>query len=128
MRRLSLALAAVLTLAGASAHAENLAVAAGQAARVTLNGPVRDVVVGDPLVADVSVVNERTLVIMGKRPGVTTVLAFDAAGRTLTDRQIMVSEEGGGAITVYRGATNAANYACGAQCTRIAPAQGAAVP
>lgn len=128
MRRLSLALAAFLALTGAAAHAESLAVPAGELARITLTGPVRDVVVGDPLVADVSVVNERTLVIMGKRPGVTTVLAFDGAGRTLADRQVLVSENGAGAITVYRGAANAGNYACGAQCTRIVPTTGAGVP
>ncbi|MBU4434723.1 MAG: pilus assembly protein N-terminal domain-containing protein [Alphaproteobacteria bacterium] len=123
MRRLPLALAALFALAAVPAQAEKLTVSAGQATRLTLAGPVRDVVIGDPLVADVSVVNERTLVILGKRPGVTSLLAFDAAGRPLADRQVLVSEEGGGAITVYRGATNAANYACGAQCTRITSAQ-----
>ena len=128
MRRLPLALAAILALTGASVHAESLAVAAGQAARLTLNGAVRDVVIGDPLVADVSVVNERTLVILGKHPGVTSLMAFDGAGRPLADRQILVSEEGGGAITVYRGATGAANYACGAQCSRITPAAATNVP
>lgn len=128
MRRLSLALAAVLALTGAAAHAERLAIPAGEATRIILSGPVRDVVVGDPLVADVSVVNERTLVIMGKRPGVTTVLAFDDAGRPLADRQVLVSENGGGAITIYRGNANVGNYACGAQCTRIVPTSGAGVP
>jgi Flp pilus assembly secretin CpaC len=128
MRRLSLALAAVFALCGANAYAESLPLSAGQAVHITLNGAVRDVVVGDPLVADVSVVNERTLVIMGKRAGATTILAFDGAGRPLADRQVMVSENGGGAITVYRGATGAANYACGSQCTRIIPSNGAGVP
>lgn len=126
MRRLSLALAAVFALAGAAAHAESLSVPAGQAARITLMGAVRDVVVGDPMIADVSVINERTLVIMGKRPGITTVLAFDAAGRALADRQVMVSENGGGGVTVYRSNNNVGNYACGVQCTRIAPAAGGA--
>jgi Flp pilus assembly secretin CpaC len=121
MRRLSLAFIAALTLCGASAQAQILPVPAGQAAHVGLQGAVRDVVVGDPTVADVSVINERTLVVMGKRPGVTTLLAFDAAGRPLADRQVVVSEAGGGSVTVYRGAANTTNYACGAQCTRITP-------
>lgn len=121
MRRLSLAIAAVLTLTGASAHAQNLGVAAGQAANLSLGAPVRDIVVGDPMIADVSLVGERTLVVMGKRPGVTTIMAFDAAGRTLANRQIVVSENGGGSLTVYRGNTSALNYACGEQCTKITP-------
>jgi len=135
MRRLSLFIAAVVTLSGASASAQTLAgeasakslpatapadlsVAAGQASYVSLGGQVRDIVVGDPTVADVSVVNGRTLVVLGKRPGVTSLLAFGANGRTLTDRQVIVSENGGGAVTVYRG-PNASNYACAAQCTRL---------
>jgi Flp pilus assembly secretin CpaC len=138
MRRLSLIIAAALALSGAAAHAQtpsraplaggvktlpvnapsDLPVAAGQASYVTLSGAVRDVVVGDPTIADVSVVNDRTLVVLGKRPGVTSLLAFGAGGRALADRQVVVSENGGGAVTVYRGAA-ASNYACAAQCTRL---------
>jgi Flp pilus assembly secretin CpaC len=121
MRRLSLAFIAAMTLCGSAAQAQTLAVASGQAAHVSLSGAVRDVVVGDPLIADVSVINERTLVVMGKRAGVTTLLAFDASGRPLADRQVIVSEVSGGSVTVYRGAANTTNYACGAQCTRTTP-------
>lgn len=123
MRRLSLALAAVLALAGASAQAQNLSVSAGQTANLNLGAAVRDVVVGDPLIADVSLVNERTMVVIGKRPGVTTIMAFDGAGRTVTSRQVVVSESGEGLLTVYRGPKDAASYACGAQCSRLTPAQ-----
>ncbi len=144
MRRLSLVITAVLTLSGVSASAQtaspaaamigalpirstpattpiDLPVAAGQASYVSLGGAVRDVVVGDPTIADVSVVNDRTLVVLGKRPGVTSLLAFGAGGRALADRQVVVSENGGGGVTVYRGAT-ASNYACAAQCTRLGAA------
>jgi hypothetical protein len=142
MRRLSLIIAAALAFSGLSAGAQTLAggvktlpvntstdlpVAAGQASYVTLGGAVRDVVVGDPSVADVSVVNDRTLVVLGKHPGVTSLLAFGAGGRALADRQVVVSENGGGGVTVYRGAT-ASNYACAAQCTRLGPVAAATVP
>ncbi len=138
MRRLSLVIAAFATLAAATAGTQTLAVepvsattstnaasvdlpvSAGQASYVSLAGPVRDIVVGDPSIADVSVVNDRTLVVLGKRPGVTSLLAFGAGGRALADRQVVVSENGGGGVTVYRGAT-ANNYACAAQCTRLGP-------
>ncbi len=141
MRRLSLVIAAAATLVGAAASAQtlpvkslpantptDLPVAAGQASYVNLGAPVRDIVVGDPTVADVSVVNDRTLVVLGKRPGVTSLLAFGPGGRALADRQIVVSENGGGGVTIYRGAT-ASNYACAAQCTRLgAPAGAPASP
>ncbi|WP_454758856.1 pilus assembly protein N-terminal domain-containing protein [Caulobacter segnis] len=145
MRRLSLAIAAALTFWGVAnaqslpAHrvvstpvntastSVDLPVAAGQASYVTLGGAVRDIVVGDPSIADVSVVNDRTLVVLGKRPGVTSLLAFGPTGRALADRQIVVSENGGGSVTVYRGQT-ASNYACGSQCTRLGGAAATTAP
>ena len=141
MRRLSLAIAAALTFWGvanaqvlpvrttpAAGASVDLPVAAGQASYVNLGGAVRDIVVGDPSIADVSVVNDRTLVVLGKKPGVTSLLAFGPNGRALADRQIVVSENGSGGVTVYRGNT-ASNYACGAQCTRLgSPAAAPAAP
>lgn len=138
MRRLSLAIAATLTFWGVAnaqvlparampAATVDLPVAAGQASYVNLGGAVRDIVVGDPSIADVSVVNDRTLVVLGKKPGVTSLLAFGPNGRALADRQIVVSENGSGGVTVYRGNT-ASNYACAAQCTRLGGAASAAAP
>lgn len=136
MRRLSLAIAVVVTLAGGAAGAQtgalpvkmtaaDLSLAAGEAASLSVNGAVRDVVVADPSIADVSVVNERTLVVMGKHPGVTTLMAFGASGATLAARQVVVSEIGDGGVTVYRGAT-ANSYACGAaRCVRVGAAANA---
>lgn len=133
MRSLPLVIAAALTLSGVTADAQtlparapsDLPVGAGQASYVNLGGAVRDIVVGDPSIADVSVVNDRTLVVLGKRPGVTSLLAFGPNGRSIAERQIVVSDNTG--VTVYRGAT-ASNYACGAQCTRLSEAGAAAAP
>ncbi|MEW6388948.1 MAG: pilus assembly protein N-terminal domain-containing protein [Pseudomonadota bacterium] len=102
----------------ASAQSRPLPVAAGQAISLPMDGAVRDVVIGDPDIADVSVISDRALVVLGKRPGVTSLLVFGPGGRPLTDRQVVVSE--GGAVTVYRGAS-ASSYACGRQCTRLSP-------
>jgi len=139
MRSLPLVIAAVLTLSGAAANAQStgvlpvkatsadLPIASGEASYMNAGGAVRDVVVADPSVADVSIVNERTLVVMGKRPGVTSLMVFGAGGRTLVNRQVVVSEVGEGGVTVYRGAT-ASSYACASRCTRLgaaaAPASG----
>lgn len=131
MRRLSLAIAAVLTLSGGVAGAQilpmkatsaDLPLAAGEASYVTLDGSVRDVVVADPAVADVSVVNERTLIVMGKRPGVTSLMAFGAGGRTLTSRQVVVSQVNDSGVTIYRGGQPNVSYSCSTQCTRVGDA------
>jgi Flp pilus assembly secretin CpaC len=130
MRRLSLALRAVPSAAlglaatiaiAQSAHAQAsapLMVSAGQAARLSLSAPVRDLVVGDPTVADVSLVNDRTLVILAKKVGSTTVLAFDARGQALADRQIVVSGIPAGGVVVQRGGLSA-TYACAASCSPL---------
>lgn len=136
MRRLTLVLCAglslsVATVAVADSLSAPLSVSAGAAARITLGAPVRDIVVGDPSVADVSLVNERTLVILGKKVGATTILAFDARGRALADRDVVVSSVPTQAVVVQRG-VNAATYACGDRCsllsTTAAPAAAAAAP
>ncbi|MBI1686011.1 pilus assembly protein N-terminal domain-containing protein [Caulobacter hibisci] len=133
MRRLSLAFAAFFSLCAAAATAQaaspaaaptaprTLSVAAGQATTVLLNGAVRDVVVGDPQIADVSVVNDRTLVVLGKRTGVTSLFAFDAQGRTLTGGQVLVSDVAADAVTVQRGSA-ASTYACDGRCTTLTSA------
>ncbi|WP_165191412.1 pilus assembly protein N-terminal domain-containing protein [Caulobacter soli] len=123
MRRLTLAFCAALslsvaTVAGADSPAPPLSVSAGAAARIVLGAPVRDIVVGDPSVADVSLINERTLVVLGKKAGATTVLAFDAHGRALADRDVVVSNVPTQAVVVQRG-VNAATYACGDRCSLL---------
>ncbi|MCK5910536.1 MAG: pilus assembly protein N-terminal domain-containing protein [Caulobacter sp.] len=120
MRRFPFIFAALLAAwsVEASAQSRPLPVAAGQAISLPMDGAVRDVVIGDPDIADVSVISDRALVVLGKRPGVTSLLVFGPGGRPLTDRQVVVSE--GGAVTVYRGAS-ASSYACGRQCTRLSP-------
>jgi len=130
MRRLTPALCAALSLlaplaiAQSAAAQSTLTVSAGQAARITLSAPARDVVVGDPTVADVSLINDRTLVILGKKVGATSVLAFDARGQALADRQVVVSDVPAGGVIVQRGAATSA-YACGATCSPLSPAEDA---
>lgn len=126
MRRPTLVLCACLSLGATAVNAQvlpvsrpaTLSVGAGQAAHITLAAPVRDIVVGDPAVADVSIVNARTLVVLGKKIGATTLLAFDARGQALADRQILVSDVPDQAVIVQRGALSA-TYACGDRCSKL---------
>ena len=132
MRRLTLVLCAglslsVATVAAAGSPSAPLSVSAGAAARIVLGAPVRDIVVGDPTVADVSLVNERTLVVMGKKAGATTILAFDAHGPALADRDVVVSNVPTQAVVVQRG-VNAATYACGERCSLLGGATAPAEP
>jgi len=119
MRRLAF-LAFAATLAAQPAAAEILTVRLDQSARVRLSAPARDVVVGNPGVADVSMLDSRNIVVLGKSYGVTNLLVVDRAGRTILDRDIVVGAPQG-SVSVYRGPA-VSSYACAALCERIGPA------
>ncbi len=117
MRRLPLAaLAFALALAG-PALAESLQVRIDQAARLVLSSPARDVIVGNPAVADVTIIDGRSLIVTGKGYGVTNLIVVDRAGRTIVDRQVVVSGPEGGQVSFYRGAS-VYNYSCSPRCER----------
>lgn len=130
MRRFLFTLAALLAawnVAAAQSRTAPLSLARGQAVSLSLDAPARDVVVGDPAVADVSIVSDRAIIVMGKSAGVTSLLVYGASGRPLSDRQVVVSEGGAGSVTVYRGAATS-TYACGRQCTLLAPPAASSPP
>lgn len=114
------ALASAATLAvpvAAIAQSAPLNVEIDQAMRVPLRGAAGSVIVGNPLIADVSVVDSNTLYITGKGYGITEIVAVDAIGRTVFQRQIVVSDgAGSGRVRVWRGG-QATEMACGTSCS-----------
>ena len=105
-----------LTVAtAASAQSRNLTVEIDRAQRVQLNGVASSVVVGNPQIADVSVVDANTLFVIGKGYGVTEVVAVDAIGRTLFQGEIAVTAGSTGAVRVWRGG-QVTEMACGQTC------------
>ena len=111
-----IAVLAALAAAGA-ARAQSLPVRIDQVTRVTLPAPARDIVIGNPSVADVTVIDGRNLLVMGRVYGVTNLVVFDGAGRTILDRQIVVSASDEGRVSFYRG-PDVHNYACAPRCER----------
>lgn len=83
--------------------------------RVELGGAVSAVIVGNPAIADVTVVDQNTLFVTGKGYGVTEVVAVDAIGRTVFQRQIVVTGGSTGAVRVWRGG-RATEMACAGSC------------
>lgn len=126
-----LAAAAILILAGvspASGQSRAMTVEIDRSARVALTGAAASVIVGNPEIADVTVVDASTLFITGKGYGVTEIVAVDAIGRTLFQNQVVVSGGSTGALRVWRGG-QATEMACAATCApsiRSAPAAAAA--
>lgn len=112
------ALLATATLGAGSALAQSrpLTVEIDHASRVQLRGQAASVIVANPDIADVTVVDASTLYITGKGYGLTEVVAVDAIGRTLFQGQVTVVAPSQGAVRVWRGA-QVTEMACGASCS-----------
>ncbi len=109
--------AAVIAAPAVEAQSARMSVEIDQAQRVQLRGAAGSVIVGNPLIADVTVVDANTLYITGKGYGVTEVVAVDAIGRTVFQSQVVVTAPTGtGSVRVWRGA-QATEMACAASCS-----------
>jgi Flp pilus assembly secretin CpaC len=117
--RLAAALAGAAVLcapATGTAQSASLNVEIDQAQRVQLRGPAGSVIVGNPAIADVTVVDSNTLYITGKGYGVTEIVAVDTIGRTVFQSQVIVTAgSGSGRVRVWRGG-QATEMACAASC------------
>jgi Flp pilus assembly secretin CpaC len=97
-----------------TAQSGSLNVEIDQAQRVQLRGPAGSVIVGNPAIADVTVVDANTLYITGKGFGVTEVVAIDAIGRTVFQSQVVVSDgSGSGRVRIWRGRVPGCTLRCG---------------
>jgi|SRR5438477_1318832 len=105
---------AVATAAGG---ADPIAVIVDQATLVKLPERVATLVVGNPLIADVSLQPGSTMVVTGKSYGSTNVVAIDRSGAVLVDRQIQVDGPTDKLVTVYRG-VNRETYSCTPVCQK----------
>ena len=87
MRRSILSLTLALTaLAGAAQAAPSLVVPIDQSTPLTLPRGARDVLIGNPAIADVAVIDAGKAVISGRGYGVTNLVVIDQLGRTVLER------------------------------------------
>jgi len=106
LKPLGVLFAAVCVLAATSASAsQRLVVEKNHSTRVSLNSAAGSVMVANPSIADVMVVDSRTLYIVGKGFGNSSVIVTDQMGRALFDGEIVVTAARQGAVTVYKGMT-----------------------
>lgn len=104
-------------LAVSSPSAEQILVVVDQAKLIKLPERVATIVVGNPLVADVSLQPGGTVVVTGKGYGTTNVMALDRQGNVLIDRIVQVEGPTDKLVTVYRG-IDRESYSCTPDCQR----------
>ncbi|MEA2906186.1 MAG: hypothetical protein QOI12_3573 [Alphaproteobacteria bacterium] len=114
---------AVTVAAGPSAGdtarpaADVLMVVLDRAEVLKLPDRVATLVVGNPLIADVSIQAGSLMVVTGKGYGSTNVLALDRAGDVLMQKTILVQGPRDNLLVVYRGVERE-SYSCTPICER----------
>jgi Flp pilus assembly secretin CpaC len=112
---LALALASAVGIRGAGA-AETVTVVLDQAQITQLPDRVATIVIGNPLIADVSLQAGGNMVITGKGYGSTNIIALDRTGATLMTKIVRVVGPRD-TVVVYRG-IDRESYSCAPDCER----------
>lgn len=86
-----------------------------QAKLVKLPERAATIVVGNPLIADVSIQSGGMIVITGKGYGMTNMVALDRSGATLVEKGILVTPPVAETVVVYRG-VDKETYSCAPDC------------
>jgi Flp pilus assembly secretin CpaC len=109
--------AAAVLAAGAAGAADHVTVVLDQATVMKMPEKVSTVVVGNPMIADVSLQPGGIMVLTGKGFGMTNVLALDRAGNILMEKSVQVHGPRDDVVVVYRGALQE-SYSCAPKCER----------
>jgi len=86
-----------------TARAEDIHVPPDQARVITFNAPAKTVFVGNPSIADITVIDSTHVFVLGKNLGTTNVIALDATGHELLKQQVVVIDQPGTMVTVQHG-------------------------
>ena len=87
-------LACALTLTSGAALAEKIVVMTDRAKIIKLPDRTKTVIVGNPIVADVTIGKDGLVVLTGKSFGSTNLIALDAAGAVLNESTVEVQYVG----------------------------------
>ena len=88
-----------------------------QAQIVKLPDHVGTIVVGNPLIADISIQAGGMLVVTGKGYGRTNIIVLDCGGNVLMDKAVQVQGPRDNVVVIYRGAERE-SYSCAPNCER----------
>ena len=99
------------------ALAADVSVILDQAKLLKLPDKVSTIVVGNPLIADVSLQPGGLMVVTGKGFGMTNLMALDRAGNVLMEKSVEVKGPTGDVVVLYRGVERE-TYSCTPICER----------
>jgi len=111
------AIALLMALAQMATAAEKLTVVLDQARVIRIPERTSTVVIGNPLIADISVQTGGMAVVTAKGYGITNFIAMDQSGNILLEQSIEVRGPTDRVVTVYRG-IDRETYSCTPNCDR----------
>jgi Flp pilus assembly secretin CpaC len=100
---LALMVVGITVGAGQAEASGRLTVARNGMLRVSLPAAAGSVIVANPNIADVSVVDSHTVYIVGRGFGASDVTILDRAGRPIFENEVMVTAGQHSAVTVFKG-------------------------
>jgi hypothetical protein len=119
MRRILLAAAIVAStgIANAAPKGDGVALALDEVRTLTFKNPITTVYVGNPSIADVTMIDARHAFVQGKSYGRTNIVALDRENTTVFNTNVSVSGgQGGGTVTLNRGAQRVTLTCAGGRC------------
>src|SRR5579863_2629859 len=119
MRRILLAAAFVASagIAHAAPKGDGVALALDEVRTLTFKNPITTVYVGNPAIADVTMIDARHAFVQGKSYGRTNIVALDKENTTIFNTNVYVSGgQGGGTVTLNRGAQRVTLTCAGGRC------------
>ena len=105
-------------LAAPSATALDLTLEVDHARAIRLPEPASAVIVGNPVIADVTPHDGSLFLLTGKTFGATNVIALDDEGRQIYEAEVHVIDAAGGRLVVNRGLARE-SYVCAGECQRL---------
>ncbi|HET9160031.1 MAG TPA: pilus assembly protein N-terminal domain-containing protein [Caulobacteraceae bacterium] len=115
----ALFVALIAASAPLSALAAPLTVPVDQVRKLPFAGLAATVTPGNSDIADVFVVDDHTILVQGKKIGMTNLIVTDRAGRVLYNDKVVVSGADVNAVMISRGGKVTA-YACEPHCLVVA--------
>jgi Flp pilus assembly secretin CpaC len=114
--RIAIAVMVIAAAFSAASAAESINVILDQARIAKVPDRTSTIVVGNPLIADVSIQAGGTMVVTGKGYGVTNLIALDRTGKVLAEQLVRVRSPSD-SVVVYRGIARE-SYSCAPYCER----------
>ncbi len=98
--------------------AETMLIQVDQAQILRLDEPASSIIIGNPMIADVTIHDDKMLVITGISYGSTNLIILDGEGREIVSKQLEVRLSGISQMTVQR-AGSRYSYACAPKCEPV---------